>query len=46
MRAIENNIPIGTFKLNGDSFSIDIKKNYNYAKKIMKNDKYFQKYKI
>ena len=46
MRAIENNIPIGTFKLNGDSFSIDIKKNYNHAKKIMKNDKYFQKYKI
>ena len=45
MRAIENNQKIGTFRLKGDSFSVDVKKNYNTAKKLMKNDKIFQKYK-
>lgn len=45
MRAIENNQKVGTFRLKGDSFSVDVKKNYNAAKKLMKNDKIFQKYK-
>ena len=45
MRAIENSQKVGTFRLRGDSFSVDVKKNYNAAKKLMKNDKIFQKYK-
>jgi 3-deoxy-manno-octulosonate cytidylyltransferase (CMP-KDO synthetase) len=39
LRAIENNFKVGTFKLDGDSFSVDIKEDFERAKKRMKYDK-------
>lgn len=39
LRALENQMKVGTFKLNGDSFSVDIKEDYEKAKKQMRNDK-------
>lgn len=39
LRALENQFNVGTFKLIGDSFSIDIKEDFQKAKKQMKNDK-------
>lgn len=38
LRAIENNFKIGTVKLNGDSFSVDILKDYYRAIKYFKKD--------
>lgn len=45
MRAIENNQLIGTFKLKGGSFSVDVKKNYLAAKRLMSKDEFYKKYK-
>ncbi len=39
LRAIENNFKVGTFKLDGDSFSVDIKEDFERAKKRMKYDR-------
>lgn len=39
LRALENQFKVGTFKLIGDSFSVDIKEDFEKAKKQMKNDK-------
>jgi len=44
LRAIENNLTIGTFALSGDSFSVDIGQEYAHAISAMKNDSLFQKY--
>ena len=45
LRAIENQMKVGTFKLKGDSFSIDIKEDFQKAKGQMKNDKIREIYK-
>ena len=44
MRALENNMKIGTFKINKDIFSVDIKKDYLKSKKLMPFDKIRKKY--
>ena len=44
LRAIENNLSIGTFALFGNSFSVDIGQEYANAISAMKNDVLFQKY--
>ena len=44
MRAIENNLQVGTFESKSDSFSIDIKKDYLKAKLKIKKDKFRQLY--
>ncbi len=38
LRALENNMVVGTMILEGDSFSIDIKEDYTRAKEMMKTD--------
>ena len=38
LRAIENDMTVGTILLEGDSFSIDIKEDYTRAKELMKTD--------
>ena len=43
MRAIENELSVGTFVSTSNSFSVDIKKDYNKAIKEIKND-YFRKF--
>ena len=43
LRALEIGIKIKTFILKGDSFSVDIKQDYEKAKKFMKKDKFFKK---
>ena len=44
MRAIENNLRVGSCLLNGDSFSIDVKEDFESALKIMPEDKYRKLY--
>ena len=44
MRALENNMKIGTFKINKDIFSVDVKKDYLKSKKLMPFDKIRKKY--
>ena len=44
LRAIENNLIIGTFALSGDSFSVDVGQEYAQAMSIMKNHSLFQEY--
>ena len=44
MRALENKMKIGTFKINKDIFSVDIKKDYLKSKKLMPFDKLRRKY--
>ena len=39
MRAIENNFSVGSFAIDGDSFSIDVKEDFSKASKLMPNDK-------
>ncbi len=46
LRALEIGLKIKSFDLKGESFSVDVKKDYLKAIKKMKNDKYFEKYKI
>ncbi len=38
MRAIENNFSVGSFAIDGDSFSIDVKEDFDKASKLMPND--------
>ena len=45
LRAIDIGLKIKTFSLKGDSFSVDVLKNLLDARKKMKRDKYYQKYK-
>ena len=44
MRALENNMLLGTFELKGNSFSVDTELDYLNAQKFMSNDKYRKKY--
>ena len=44
MRALENDMLIGTFELKGNSFSVDTKLDFQKAQKSMINDKYRKKY--
>ena len=44
LRAIENNLELGTIKINSDVFSINTKKDLILAKKIMKKCKIRKKY--
>ena len=46
LRALEIGLKIKTVKLEGDSFSIDVVKDYFKAKKKMSKDKYFKFYKV
>jgi len=44
LRAIENNMSIGTFELRGESFSVDVGEDYANAIKRMENDPLFLRY--
>jgi len=44
MRALENNMKIGTFKVNKDIFAVDVKKDYLKSKRLMPFDKIRKKY--
>ena len=44
MRALENDMSIGTFELKGSSFSVDTKGDYIKAKRFMTNDQFRKKY--
>ena len=44
MRALENNLRVGTFKIDKDIFSVDVKKDYLKSKKLMPYDKIRKKY--
>ena len=46
LRAIEIGLKIKSFNLKGESFSVDIKKDYINAKKSLAEDKLFKKYNI
>tara|TARA_Y100001958_G_C21224027_1_gene549396 strand:+ start:693 stop:1448 length:756 start_codon:yes stop_codon:yes gene_type:complete len=46
MRALEIGLKIKTIKLKGDSFSVDVEKDYYKAKKQMSKDKFFKFYKV
>ena len=45
MRALDMGMNIKTFTLKGDSFSVDVKKDFLQAKKYMIRDKFFNFYK-
>lgn len=45
LRALENNLKIGTFSMISNSFSVDIKEDYLKAIKAFKSDKYKNAYK-
>ena len=42
LRALENNMNLGTFALKGDSFSVDIKDDYTKAIRYLKKDNIIQ----
>ena len=44
LRAIENDLSIGTFQIKKDIFSVDIKKDYLKSKKLMPFDPLRKKY--
>jgi 3-deoxy-manno-octulosonate cytidylyltransferase (CMP-KDO synthetase) len=44
LRAIENNMKVGTLELKGDSFSVDIKQDYLKAQSFLKRDRIKIKY--
>ena len=44
MRALDMGMNIKTFTLNGDSFSVDVKRDFDQAKKYMIKDKFFNLY--
>ena len=46
LRALEIGLKIKSFELNGDSFSVDVKKDYINAQKQIEKDKIYQKYKF
>ena len=45
LRAIENDLKVGTFPIEGDSFPIDVKEDLKKALEIMPNDKIRKLYK-
>ena len=45
LRALEYGMKLKTFSLTGDSFSVDVRKDYKKAKKYIKKDKLFKLYK-
>ena len=45
LRALEYGMKLKTFSLTGDSFSVDVRKDYQKAKKYIKKDKLFKLYK-
>tara|TARA_B100000700_G_C14798696_1_gene739459 strand:+ start:117 stop:851 length:735 start_codon:yes stop_codon:yes gene_type:complete len=44
LRALENDFSLGSFGLSGDSFSIDVKEDFENALKVMPKDKYRKLY--
>ena len=44
MRALENDMKIGTFELKGQSFSVDTSRDFYRAQKFMINDKFRKLY--
>ena len=44
MRALENNLSVGTFKLESHSLAIDVKSDIAKVKEAMKKDKILKKY--
>ena len=44
IRALENNMNVGTFKIDKDIFSVDVKKDYLKSKKLMPFDRIRKKY--
>ena len=44
MRALENDMNVGTFKIDKDIFSVDVKKDYLKSKKLMPFDRIRKKY--
>ena len=44
MRALENEMCIGTFQIKTDSFSINTPNDFSRAKKYLDREKYFKKY--
>ena len=44
MRALENDMKIGTFNLEGKSFSVDTSRDFYRAQKFMINDKFRKLY--
>ena len=44
LRALENNLSIGTFEINTNTFSINTQKDFKKAKKILNKDKLTKKY--
>lgn len=44
LRALENNLSIGTFSIKSDTFSVDIKEDYLKAIEAFKKDKYRDAY--
>lgn len=44
LRALEINLNILSFELDGDSFSVDVKEDYLKASRRMESDKFFKKY--
>ena len=44
MRALENNLVVGTLPIKTSSFSINTIEDFSKAKKYLKNDKLFKKY--
>ena len=44
MRALENNMSIGTFELKGNSFSVDTKGDFDKAQHYMIKDKFRKLY--
>ena len=44
MRALENNMKIGTFEMKGQSFSVDTSRDFYRAQKFMINDKFRKLY--
>ncbi len=46
LRALEIGLKIKTLSLKGDSFSVDVLKDFNKASKKMVNDKFFKLYKL
>ena len=46
LRALENNLKIGTFSIKSNTFSVDIKEDYLKAIEVFKTDKIIKKYKF
>ena len=44
LRAIENNMNVGTFVVDSSSFAVDVKSDLKKAKLVMKNDPFRKKY--